>query len=301
MIDGEKKIERNVGEMSHSLAVHEEVSHNCPPFRLLEIRTPDHRKSYFVENPHWHEDLEIFYTVSGENKHYINGQCCVAHPGRVIVTNCEFVHHIEPDPELDHVDQLTGLLIMVDRRFLDNNFEGYRTIFFTNEKEQASDEVISCIEKIHAFMGRERPGAYDYLYERSLILELLYLLCGEGVVERKNASAAGTMKENEKIRQILAYVADHYGESLTQSSAAEYFHFTPTYFSRYFKKCTGKTFVEYLTDYRLEVACQALMQHSGQSVNQIAMDCGFSDVRRLIVTFKEKFGMTPLQYRKANL
>lgn len=38
--------------------------------------------------------------------------------------------------------------------------------------------------------------------------------------------------------------------------------------------------------------------YSPKSISRVALDNGFSDDRRLIVTFKKRFGTTPLQYRK---
>ena len=36
---------------------------------------------------HWHEELEIVYTLQGNSLHYIDGTCIKSQPGRLIVVN----------------------------------------------------------------------------------------------------------------------------------------------------------------------------------------------------------------------
>ena len=46
---------------------------------------------------HWHEELEIVYTLQGNSLHYIDGTCIKSQPGRLIVVNSESSHNIIPD------------------------------------------------------------------------------------------------------------------------------------------------------------------------------------------------------------
>jgi AraC-like DNA-binding protein len=59
------------------------------------------------------------------------------------------------------------------------------------------------------------------------------------------------------------------------------------------------TFVEYVSKCRVHQA-RILLISTDMSVLDIALECGFSDSRRFIMSFKKEYGITPLQYRKAN-
>ena len=70
------------------------------------------------------------------------------------------------------------------------------------------------------------------------------------------------------------------------------------YFSRLFKRCTGKNFTVYITDCRMEKA-RALLEDSHLSVDSVIAACGFSDRTKFFRQFTDRTGMTPLQYRKS--
>ena len=46
---------------------------------------------------HWHEELEIVYTVVGHAVHYIDGHAYTAHPGSVFAVNGESIHKVISD------------------------------------------------------------------------------------------------------------------------------------------------------------------------------------------------------------
>ncbi len=280
--------------MSDPVVRHEIFDYD-PPLRFTPI--PGNAQSEFIETPHWHRDLEIAYCIHGHATHIIDGKSYVESPGRLIVTNCESIHYVIPDPSLLQSSEIVALVIIIDRNFLDNNFPQYQNFYFSNNKNQTSPEIIHCFGKIQTFYDNKKHGAYDPLYMESLALELLYYMCLEGVVLRKNADKISSLKGEERIKAVLQYVEGHYQESMTETSVAEKFYFSPSYFSHYFKKCTGETFLKYLRNYRLEKARDELI-NSDTPIYRIAMECGFSDDRRLIIAFKQKYGITPLQYRK---
>ena len=57
------------------------------------------------------------------------------------------------------------------------------------------------------------------------------------------------------------------------------------------------TCVEYLNQYRLEIAAGELAE-SGESVTEIALNAGFNNLSYFNRVFKRSFGMTPREYRK---
>ena len=68
------------------------------------------------------------------------------------------------------------------------------------------------------------------------------------------------------------------------------------YFSTVFKKETGKTFINYLTDYRMEQAVDLLLTKD-EKTYIIAEKVGYSDPNYFSYVFKKQFGMSPTKYR----
>jgi AraC-like DNA-binding protein len=66
-------------------------------------------------------------------------------------------------------------------------------------------------------------------------------------------------------------------------------------FCQYFKKITGVTPKEYLTDLKLSKA-KDMIKHT--SITDAAFDLGYENISYFISLFKNKYGMTPKQYKK---
>ena len=68
--------------------------------------------------------------------------------------------------------------------------------------------------------------------------------------------------------------------------------------SRTLRSITGKTPVEWITEFRLEYAAEQLA-YSRRSILEIALDCGFNSLSHFCFIFKRHWGLAPLKYRKA--
>ena len=71
-------------------------------------------------------------------------------------------------------------------------------------------------------------------------------------------------------------------------------------FCSWFKRCKGMTFSQFVTQYRLNTACD-LLEHSQKSVSEICYLVGFSDVPHFVRVFAKEKGVSPGRYRKAHL
>ena len=73
-----------------------------------------------------------------------------------------------------------------------------------------------------------------------------------------------------------------------------------TYFSTVFKKETGKTFINYLTDYRMEEAVELLLTQN-EKTYVIAEKVGYTDPNYFSYVFKKQFGMSPSKYKTSRM
>lgn len=254
---------------------------------------------FYVKNSHWHEELELLYVFHGSSRHFIDGEIFITEPGRLLVTNCESVHRIEVLDQGDSSSgQSGGVVLIVHNRFLEENFPEYQDFWFTNDKPQARPEVREIMLKFSEYAARKEHKEHEHLYMRGLLLQLLYYLYQEGAVRRSDMGSIRRREQVQTLKEILQYVEEHYREPLVQAEVAKEFYFTPQYFARYFKQCTGNTFTEHLTAYRTSQARQELL-HTDRRISDVARNNGFHDDRGFINAFKRIYGVTPLQYRKS--
>ncbi|WP_340023567.1 response regulator [Paenibacillus sp. FSL K6-1096] len=102
------------------------------------------------------------------------------------------------------------------------------------------------------------------------------------------------------IGKTIAYVTEHYAEdTLSLQSTASALFVNPSYLSHAFKKETGESFVEYVTNVRLGEAMKLLRQGiSGEEatapkIATIARQVGYRDPFYFSKCFKKRYGMTP--------
>jgi len=266
------------------------------PFYVVNTRSI-YKDYIYVKNSHWHEELELFYSLRGYSRHFIDGEVFMVEPGRLLVTNCESVHRVEVLDGQDDGNENGGIVLIIHNRFLEDNFPEYQDFWFTNEKNQARPEVREIMLKFSQYADRKSHQEHEHLYMRGLLLQLLYYLYQEGSVRRSDADSIRRREQIQTLKEILQYVEEHYREPIVQSEVAKGFYFTPQYFARYFKQCTGNTFTEHLTAYRISQASRELLC-TDHRISDIARNNGFRDDRSFINAFKRSYGVTPLQYRK---
>lgn len=69
---------------------------------------------------------------------------------------------------------------------------------------------------------------------------------------------------------------------------------------RLFKDAYGVTLIKYITNKRIELACE-LLRTTNLSVCSVAYSCGFSDEIHFMKTFKKTIGLSALQYKRKQL
>lgn len=103
------------------------------------------------------------------------------------------------------------------------------------------------------------------------------------------------------VKNAEEYVKEHFADQdLSVDEVCRKLNVSAAYFSTIFKKETGKTFVRYLTDYRMEKAVSMLMT-GNEKTYVIAEKVGYAEPNYFSYVFKKQFGMSPSQYKAERL
>ncbi|MDG0791393.1 response regulator [Cohnella ginsengisoli] len=99
------------------------------------------------------------------------------------------------------------------------------------------------------------------------------------------------------IQEADKFIRAHYAESLTLPSVAAEVHVTPVWLSKLFKKEMHQTFLEYLTDIRMEKA-KRMLSDVQYKIYEISAQVGYKDPVHFTKVFKRQTGLTPKEYRR---
>ena len=131
-------------------------------------------------------------------------------------------------------------------------------------------------------------------------LELLIIsLLGAAAVEKKNrislyeqASRRKTLTEN-----IISYLIENIENEVKLETISKHFSYSLSSIKRIFKEETGVSVINYLCNLRLEQAAR-LLHTSELSIGEIAIRSGFANTYYFSNSFKKRYGVSPMKFRK---
>jgi len=177
--------------------------------------------------------------------------------------------------------------------------------------------------KLPAFFEYGRRGLLIAGRTRVRIVELLSKMCKmpTGSLERLSAlfsifallnkgkdfvplapapvETALNVHVNRKINTVFRFIDENLREMPPQTEAARLLKLSPQAFSRFFKRSVGKTYIEYVNELKIGLACRELIE-TEQSVTEIAYGAGFQTLSNFNRLFFAQKKLTPREYRKKN-
>ncbi len=96
--------------------------------------------------------------------------------------------------------------------------------------------------------------------------------------------------------EILKYIHEHIAEPMNAADIAGRFGYSKWYFCEKFRTFTGKTFVEYVRYYRIQLAALDIL--AGKRVTDVAMDYGYDSIGGFNKAFLQYYGCLPRKYRE---
>ncbi len=159
-------------------------------------------------------------------------------------------------------------------------------LFSMKNSKLISDENNSFFDTYH-------NGVADY----GSINQLFHYLTTTITTSLDNIIEDKKFTETKPIREAKRYILENYKNPITLDEVSLYIGFNATYFSSLFKKDTGYTFLEYLSEVRINKA-KELLKETNQNISVICEQVGYSDVKHFTKMFTKYTGLKPNQYRK---
>jgi AraC-like DNA-binding protein len=103
--------------------------------------------------------------------------------------------------------------------------------------------------------------------------------------------------KSRRIERVMDFMSNNYEKQVTLEAAASLANMPVTSFSRFFKKMTGKTFIESLNEIRIGHASR-LLADSNFNIANIAYKCGFNNISNFNRIFKRKKLCIPKEFRE---
>lgn len=138
----------------------------------------------------------------------------------------------------------------------------------------------------------EKNMAEQTCFQVCQVLENYILLLSEELPEYEEGK-----RINPTVAAVQGYVDQYFYLDISLAAIADMYHYNEKYLGALFKKQVGMTFHNYLNERRL-LRATTLLKHSNDSVLTISVRVGFNNVTYFNRLFRERFGITPGEYRK---
>lgn len=245
---------------------------------------------------HWHNHIEIIYILDGHLDIEINNSLFQLEKDQLIVISPREIHSTSTK---------TGnkaILLQIPYDILETNLPDVKNLHFEcNPYMKDSEEIneqnnIKNILKIFSQIYKEKPLGYK-LKLNSLTFDLLFILVNKFSISLSQLKVKKTDRYLDRLELIIKYVKKHYMEDISLDDISSEAGLNPEYFSRFFKKYMGTTFLKYLNSIRLQHFYTDLT-NSDCSITKLIEKNGFTNYKMFMKLFKDIYVYTPSEIRK---
>lgn len=269
--------------------------------KLIEVRT----HTRFIHFPrHTHNYVEVVYMCQGCTHHLINGSKVTLNKGELLFLNQNATQEILPAAEND-----IAVNFIILPEFFDHSLR-----MIGAEENAVRDFLIGCLRSDYYGTDYLHFMVADVLPVQNLVENLIWTLTNNQHNKRSiNQVTMGLLflqllnhtdkvragyndSEKELVLAVFRFIEEHYRDG-ELSELASFLHYDLYWLSRIIKKYTGKTYIQLLQTKRLTQAA-FLLTTTNLSVQDIGNSIGYENLSYFHRIFKDKYGMSPRQYRE---
>lgn len=261
------------------------------------------REKSFSAPFHYHPELELTLIVKGEGKRYVGNNMSPYTAGDLVLLGPDLPHCWKSENTVPGKINASSIVLQFREDCLGEGF-------FVRNEMQVINKLFKKSKSGIQFAGNTAAEVAKHLYclekenqpfRRTIVfLEILQLLGDSSeftLLNKEKKIHEISIGDQSRINDVMAYIVDHFRNEITLEGAAAVAGLTPTAFCKYFKRITRKTFINVVTEYRINYAQQQLV-NTDQPVSSIGFESGFRDPSHFYKTFRQKNKLSPMHYRK---
>lgn len=276
--------------------------HDYESVKIEEWKLP-----HFYSLVHFHPEYQITYIKESKGFLYIGNHIYEFVPGDIFIIGPNIAHVFRNEDEY-YGKNNEGKVDAVSVFF---TYDSLASGFFDIPEAGAIKELLrKSVYGTKVPAGNDTDGkigrTLDMLLESKGFEKILTLLTAlheislSPVVEVMSLLQAPEIHakdDSSRINAVYEYVLRNYQESISLDDISRHVNMSVYSFCRFFKTRTKKTFVQFVNEIRIGMACKLLME--GQmSITDIAYSVGFGNISNFIRQFKKINGVIPSEYQR---
>src|SRR5690625_2173011 len=260
--------------------------------------------------PHAHDFIELVFVVNGSGIHEYKeemydirkGDVFIIDPGvqhayyvdhesTLLVYNVLFSHHVF-EKELESLSSVTSFIdFFYIEPFLRKTLQ-FKAHLHLGERDFLEQKLM--FERLINEYEQKKTG---YRFFIKTLLMQIFINLSRTYEENQHNTLSTITDDKEIIDHITNFIERHHAQHLSLEQVSKLCGMSVSTFSSKFKTYTGKTFVEFRNEVRINIAKDILRQNSQLKIIDIAQTVGFEDISHFNRVFKRITRFTPTAFR----
>jgi AraC-like DNA-binding protein/quercetin dioxygenase-like cupin family protein len=254
--------------------------------------------SAFYDKLHQHEEIQISLIVEGEGTLIVGDTINSYKKGDVLAIGSNLPHVFKSDLKVSKTSHML-------------------TLFFTKSSFGSDFFNLEEMKELQPFFLRSKHG-FKVISENSTIENLFFKIEKVSKISQfiillqllkhcleANYSSLSSFIYNKKysdnegnrMRSVFEYTMNNFTKNITLDAISEVANMTKNAFCKYFKKRTNKTYIQFLTELRIEHACKLLTKNTEIAITEIAELSGYNNISNFNRQFQAYKKQSPSEFR----
>lgn len=243
---------------------------------------------------HQQTTWELSYVIKGKGKRIIGGDIGPFTDGDIVLVPPKTPHQWKFDEDSKMIENIS---IAFDFSVLEKIAE-------TDDALKGVADILSSTKNATTFYGNSQKKIATLLKSMVNVSKAMRFAIWVEVIttiaeslEKRTLNSSHLETESERrLKQIEIFIDCNHQKEITVDDIAKHVGMNRTSLCYFYRKATGKTLFETITDYRIRTA-KLLLESSGLPVQQVGYQSGFRDVPHFCRVFKKMTGTTPSAFR----
>jgi len=252
----------------------------------------------FNRSSHHHAFFEIHYAITGSSDFFINEHHVVLEAGKFLLIPPMLQHRIEKTSD-DFTKFICGFEIVFNENHPDTEF--YRKIFgeIDGLKTYSDNAMLRQLPDWMLYLCyKQSVGTYAGITYalRMFLNEITIQISSEENLMPSTSQLKQYKKENEWVDKVSRFIEDNISNKLTGNIVAEQFHISLRQLNRILLSESEMTVSQMISKVKL-LAISDMLENTSMTLEEIAIETGFSNGYNLNRFFSCTAGLTPGKYR----
>jgi AraC-like DNA-binding protein len=257
---------------------------------------------YLGENWHFHEEFELIYFLKGSGMRVVGDHISNFQAGELVLVG-QWLPHLWRNAE-DGAEAVAGAdFIVVKFSRLLKEIDLFSLPELSAVRAMLARAIrgiqysLTTGAAIHPLLIKlHRSSASERLILFLQVLEILAADRDYVFLSSPGFSLPNEVSNENRLQKVISYIFTNYGREINLDEIADLACMTSPAFCRFFKGRTNKTFFSFLNEFRVNKACQLLIDGE-LPIKEICYEVGFRSLTNFNRTFKKIKGITPGNYR----